>query len=150
VRHSFQPFYKQVRLLFPEVRLTIVVNGFYKQDEQREYLRRIESELCTSLGENIILVPHDYPKGLARLWNKLLSRSQAEYALLLNDDLEVLAWFSRWLETAARKSSHITLLDGTWSHFVISKRSLDDIGWFDEESQGIGFEDIDYTARCMA
>jgi hypothetical protein len=146
----FKPLYKRVRLLFPDVRLRIVVNGFYNEEEQQEYLERIENELCTSLGENVTFVLHDRPKGLTRLWNEILSQNQTEYALLLNDDLEVLPWFRRWLETAPWMSSHVTLLDGTWSHFVISSRSLDDIGWFDQEFQGIGFEDMDYTARCLA
>jgi hypothetical protein len=146
----FKPLYKQVRELFPEVRLRVVVNGFYKEEEQQDYLRRVESELCASLGENITFVLHDSPKGLTRLWNEILSQNQTEFALLLNDDLEVLPWFRRWLETAAWKTSHVTLLDGIWSHFVISSRALDDIGWFDEEFPGIGFEDMDYTARCLA
>jgi hypothetical protein len=146
----FKPLYKQVRQLFPEVRLRVVVNGFYKESEQQQYLKRIESELCTSLGENVTFVLHDRPKGLTRLWNEILSQNQTEFALLLNDDLEVLPWFRRWLEVASWKSSHVTLLDGIWSHFVISTKSLNDIGWFDEEFQGIGFEDMDYTARCLA
>ncbi len=42
----FKPLYKQVRQLFPEVRFRVVVNGFYKEEEQQECFRRIESELC--------------------------------------------------------------------------------------------------------
>jgi len=146
----FKPLYQQIKRLFPEVRIRITVNGFYDEFEQREYLKRIQDELCSSLGENITFVLHDKPKGLTRLWNEILSQNTTDYTLILNDDLEIFPWFRRWLEVSCWKSSHITLLEGTWSHFLISRRSVEDIGWFDEEFQGFGFEDMDYTARCLA
>lgn len=146
----FKPLYRQIMQLFPEVSIRIVVNGFYDEFEQKEYLKRIESELCYELDDRVTFVLHDKPKGLTRLWNEILVQNTTEYTLLLNDDLEVFPWFRRWIETAQWENNYITLLEGTWSHFLIGRKCLDDIGWFDEEFQGFGFEDMDYTARCLA
>ena len=33
--------------------------------------------------------------------------------------------------------------------FFLNKEVLDYVGWFDENFRGIGFEDMDYTARCV-
>jgi hypothetical protein len=44
--------------------------------------------------------------------------------------------------------AQLTLLNSTWSHFVISKEVIDQVGAFDPGFKGIGFEDMDYTARA--
>jgi len=145
----FKPRYRQVRELFPDVRIRITVNSFYDEIEKKEYLKRIEDELCWSLSENVIFVLHEKPKGLTKLWNEILSHTKADYTQVLNDDLEIFPWFRHWLEGSYWKSSHISLLERTWSSFLIARRSIDDIGWFNKEFQGFSFEDMDYTARCL-
>jgi GT2 family glycosyltransferase len=42
----------------------------------------------------------------------------------------------------------LTLLNSTWSNFVISDRTVDRLGGFDPGSTGIGFEDMGYLARA--
>jgi hypothetical protein len=67
--------------------------------------------------------------------------------LILNDDLKIYPWFRHWINKELWSSS-VTLINGTWSHFFICKDLLDTIGSFDEDFRGIGFEDMDYSARC--
>jgi hypothetical protein len=144
----FKPLYSSLRKIFPEVNLYIAVNGFHDKNVQADYLERLHNELCTddtSLGTFIL---HDNPVGLTRLWNELLSQGNCKTTLVLNDDLRIYPWFRSWIEKK-RWGSRITLINGSWSHFFLNKEILDDIGWFDEDFRGIGFEDMDYTARCM-
>ena len=42
----------------------------------------------------------------------------------------------------------LTLLNSTWSHFVIADATVRRAGAFDPGFPGIGFEDMDYTARA--
>jgi len=145
----FKPLYKSLNRLFPEVNIFVAANGFHDRDVQSQYLCRIHNELCNRdlCGNTFIL--HDKPVGLTRLWNELISQGNCKTTLILNDDLRVYPWFRAWIEKKYWESN-ITLINGTWSHFFFSKDILETVGWFDESFQGIGFEDMDYTARCSS
>lgn len=143
----FKPLYKSLRSIFPEVNIYVAVNGFYDDSVQKKYLELVHKELCYDLKNDNTFILHDKPVGLTRLWNELLSQGQCETTLLLNDDLYIYPWFRIWLGKV-KWDAGITLINGTWSHFLFSKSMLKTVGWFDEEYRGIGFEDMDYTARC--
>lgn len=145
----FKPLYLNLIRIFPDIEIRVAINGFYDVDEQANYLKRVEEELCVELKDKITFVMHHKAVGLTTLWNEILSQSIRPYSLILNDDLEIYPWFRHWLENAHWESDYITLIEATWSHFFISKKALEEVGWFDEEFLGIGFEDMDYTARCL-
>lgn len=143
----FKPLYLSLRKLFPEVNIYVAVNGFHESEIQNKYLAQLENELChENMGDNTFVL-HDKPVGLTRLWNELLSQGQCNTTLILNDDLRVYPWFRMWIEKE-HWHNDITLINGTWSHFFFSKELCHTVGWFDETFRGIGFEDMDYTARC--
>lgn len=143
----FKPLYISLKSLFPEVNIYVAANGFHERDIQKKYLGQLENELCTrNMGDNTFVL-HDKPVGLTRLWNELLSQGKCKTTLILNDDLRVYPWFRLWIENR-RWSENITLINGTWSHFFFSRELCHTVGWFDETFRGIGFEDMDYTARC--
>lgn len=144
----FKPLYHKLKQYFPDVRIIVAVNGFTDKEEQSMYLSRLNQELCSHQVKNSVFILHDNPVGLTRLWNEILSQSLCENTLILNDDLDLYPWFRRWIENVQLSPFYITLLEGTWSHFLISKRCITEVGWFDEGFKGIGFEDMDYTARC--
>jgi hypothetical protein len=144
----FKPLYKSLRRVFPDISLYVAVNGFHDKSIQDPYLERFHNELCTDdmgLGTFIL---HDKPVGLTRLWNELLSQGNCKTTLVLNDDLKIYPWFRAWIEKRQWNPS-ITLINGSWSHFFLNKEVLNYVGWFDENFRGIGFEDMDYTARCV-
>jgi hypothetical protein len=143
----FKPLYFSLRHLFPDVNLYVAVNGFHDKQVQEDYLKRFHSELCsTDFGRGKFIL-HDKPVGLTRLWNELVSQGNCPTTLILNDDLMIYPWFRRWVEKKLWSPS-ISLINGSWSHFLLCKDILDRVGWFDEDFRGIGFEDMDYTARC--
>jgi hypothetical protein len=143
----FKPLYYSLRKIFPDVNIYTAVNGFHDHDIQSKYLQRLQSELCESPMDGCTFILHDQPVGLTRLWNELLSQGSATTTLILNDDLEIYPWLRCWTQKGSW-GENITLVNGSWSHFFISKHVLKTVGWFDEDFKGIGFEDMDYTARC--
>jgi len=146
--YYFKPLYRAVSRYFPEVKITVSVNGHGNQEDQQQYLLRLQQELCSSAPAHHRFVLHDQPAGLTTLWNEILDLSLPLPVLILNDDLRIYAWMRRWAESFNWRSQQLTLLNSTWSHFVISKDVIDHLGAFDPGFPGIGFEDMDYTARA--
>jgi hypothetical protein len=68
--------------------------------------------------------------------------------MILNDDLKVYPWLRRWSEKFEWNHVSLTLLNSTWSHFIITSRVVQKLGYFDSGFTGIGFEDMDYTATA--
>jgi hypothetical protein len=144
----FKPLYLSLSLLFPDVDIFVAVNGFYDRDLQIKYLNQICNDLSSIKSNESTFVLHDSPVGLTRLWNEILSQGKNTTTLLLNDDLKIYPWFRVWVERNIMNVDKLTLINGSWSHFFYNKSLLSSIGYFDEDFCGIGFEDMDYTARC--
>jgi hypothetical protein len=144
----FKPLYQAITRSFPEVHVCIAVNGHGNAEAQQRYLDRIQQELCSRAPAHHRFVLHDRAVGLTTLWNEILDLSLPLPVLMLNDDLRIHAWLRRWAEGFDWQASTLTLLNSTWSNFVISDRTVDRLGGFDPGFTGIGFEDMDYTARA--
>jgi len=144
----FRPLYRSLARTFPEVPITVAVNGYGDATAQRRYLGRFEAELCASAPPHHRFVLHEKPVGLTTLWNEILELSLPMPTLMLNDDLRIHPWLRRWAESFPWEEVQLTLLNSTWSHFVISGSTVRQAGAFDPAFPGIGFEDMDYTARA--
>lgn len=144
-----RPLYRQLCLLFPEVPLTIAVNGHGTIEAQGRYLQRFQDEICAKAPSHHRFLLHDRPHGLTTLWNgMLLSSPQDRPLLILNDDLLLHGWLRRWAEAFEWSAATLALLNSSWSHFVIAPEIVQKVGAFDPDFPGIGFEDMDYTARA--
>jgi len=147
----FKPLYRSLSFLFPDVPIVVTVNGFPDSDKQHHYLSRLQSELCAQAPSHHTFVLHDRPCGLTTLWNEMLQASENRPLWILNDDLRVDSWIRRWAEKFDWENVRLTLLNDTWSHFIISPEVVEKVGVFEPSFTGIGFEDMDYTARsCLA
>jgi len=144
----FKPLYQAISRSFPEVHLCIAVNGHGHAEAQHHYLERMQQEVCSRAPAHHCFVLHDRAVGLTTLWNEILDQSLPLPVLMLNDDLCIHGWLRRWAEGFDWQASTLTLLNSTWSNFVISDRTVDRVGGFDPGFTGIGFEDMDYTARA--
>ena len=145
----FKPLYQSLSRIFPEVPITIAVNGHGSAESQSRYLQRFEREICQSAPAHHHFVLHDQAHGLTTLWNAMLAAPpQPRPLLILNDDLRVHAWLRRWAEGFPWSRVELELINSSWSHFVIAPSTLDRVGAFDPGFPGIGFEDMDYTARA--
>ncbi|MFM7268628.1 MAG: glycosyltransferase family 2 protein [Cyanobium sp.] len=144
-----KPLHAAISRIFPEVPLTIAVNGHGSADAQARYLERFQREICASAPAQQRFLLHQHPHGLTTLWNGMLAASPGDRPLLiLNDDLRLHAWMRRWAEGFDWGAAELALLNSSWSHFVIAPSTVERVGAFDPGFPGIGFEDMDYTARA--
>jgi hypothetical protein len=144
----FRPLHRALCRTFPEVPILVAVNGHCEAAAQRRYLDRLIAELATDAPPHHRFLLHERVVGLCQLWNELLQASPTATTLVLNDDLRIDPWLRRWAEGMAWEGVGLTLLNNTWSHFAIGRACLERIGAFDQSFGGIGFEDMDYTARA--
>jgi hypothetical protein len=140
-----KPLVSQFYKLFPDTEIVIAVNGYYDQAQQEAYLREIRVHVAQY--PNVKLITHTEPQSLAKLWNELIINSATPKTIIFNDDVLLLPSFRRHLEKSGVTSMDIAVLKLSWSHFLISKRVVSQIGWFDERFPGVGNEDEDYEAR---
>ena len=141
----FKTVLKRVRKAFPRTPIIVAVNGYYKPDRQKQYLAELQAYLEGFI--NIHLVAHEEPQGLCKLWNELILASPTEKILILNDDIDVASHFGALFHHSGILNKDMAIINHSWSHFLISKRTISTVGWFDERLFGIGGEDWDYEAR---
>ena len=144
----FRPLYRSLRCTFPEVPILVAVNGHGDAASQRRYLDRLCRELADGEPPHRRFLLHEKVVGLCQLWNELLQASPTPTTLVLNDDLRIDPWMRRWAEGMDWEATGLTLLNNTWSHFAIGRSCWEKVGAFDQSFSGIGFEDMDYTARA--
>jgi len=144
----FKPLYLALSKYFPDVQLIVAVNGFSDNAAHQEYLERFLKEICVNSALKRRFILHDKPVGCAQLWNEILGTTSQDPTLILNDDLLVYPYLRRWAESFVWEKAEIAILNSTWSNFIISQKVIQKIGAFDEMFTGMGFEDMDYTARA--
>jgi hypothetical protein len=89
------------------------------------------------------------PQSLSKLWNLLILNSSCEKILILNDDLMISTAFRKNLSCSGVLDEEVALINRSWSHFIISKKIIRKIGWFDQRFPGVGNEDEDYECRLV-
>jgi hypothetical protein len=140
----FKPLMRKLHLLFPDYEINVWLNGHYDKKKQIQYLREVTTFL--NKYHNIRYVTNFEHKPLANGYNWLILISKCNHVLILNDDIKLYSNFRHNLERLQSPPGIFTL-NGTWSHFVISKNVVKKVGWFDERLLGIGYEDTDYAIR---
>jgi len=140
-----QPLIKQLYTLFPDTQIIVSINGYHDEPKQLEYLKQAHAFL--DQYPNVEHFDFIAPEGLCKLWNGMILRSNAERIFILNDDIESSPDLRKELESNDLLSHEIAVLNGSWSHFMVSPAIIRQIGWFDERFPGIGYEDHDYEIR---
>jgi len=133
---------------YTDADILISVNGDYNKNFNNEYRKKILS-LCTNY-DNIYPIFFPEQRGLAKLWNTLIVHSKTDWCLLLNDDVEVLsADFDLFGQNDLTETPDLLRINGSFSHFFIHKKLIDDLGYFDERFLGFGEEDGDIYYRYI-
>lgn len=143
----FKPLIKKLTKSFPNVEINVCINGFHDRNLQQNYLNEVSKFL--SQFQNIKIIKFIEPQGLSKLWNLLIKNSEATKVLILNDDLIIRKSFSNNLYKSDILFQDFSLINRSWSHFLISKKIFDHIGDFDENFLGVGNEDEDYETRLI-
>jgi len=141
------PLISKIRTV-TNVPIFLIINGNFKGGINGNKLQLFIKELgyFTSVYPTTLFKLH----GCAELWNIGITNSEAEYFLILNDDIIV---FPKIFNIVVANLSSIlddyqlTTMNRSFSHFGISRKCISDIGFFDEHFLGIGEEDRDYFYR---
>ncbi len=140
----FKPLVASLEKYFPNVEKNYVLNGFYDQAIQAEYLNNAKQFLKGTSASNVIAYNESQP--LARCFNQLILHSTGKKVLILNDDLLVRFLFRPCLEMQMWPFEN-GVVNNTWSISWLSKETVRKVGWFDERFPAIGNEDGDYGMR---
>lgn len=140
----FVPLIKKLVEVFPDKEIICIINGHPDRTLQINYLNKVTSFLENY--PNIRYLTYDEHQSLSKCWNQLVILSHTEKILILNDDTQVTELFREEFEKKVA-SLPFSIMNVSWSHFLISKEIIKKVGWFDERLLGVGHEDADYALR---
>jgi glycosyltransferase involved in cell wall biosynthesis len=145
----FVPLLSKIKEHAPDNEVIVAINGEHQQLFGEEYRRRILEFVAGH--QRVFPVVFPQLRGLSKLWNTIVIHSSQDYVLMLNDDIMINdTGFLENICSAIRKNHGRTfLINRSWSHFLVSRQELDDLGYFDERLLGIGEEDGDMTWRYI-
>lgn len=145
----FVPLLTQIRAYDQESEIIVAVNGEHRQD----FGERFRSDILRFLSDKPQVFPVFFPcfRGLSKLWNTIIIHATQDHILMLNDDIMIAnPHFMEDVIKAIRKNGGSSfVINGSWSHFLVSRHDIHDIGYFDERLLGIGEEDGDTTWRYL-
>jgi Glycosyltransferase like family 2 len=144
------PLVKNIKLERPHLEIIVTVNGSCRADFNEHYRQELLGFLATQQNCFPTLFPNF--QSLAKMWNRGILTATQERVLVLNDDLHIpaghgAAGFFDQLDVALANTESTFKINGSFSHFVVNKQELIDVGFFDERLLGLGEEDGDFHWR---
>lgn len=143
------PLITNIKLERPEVEIIITANGSCRAAFNEDYRRALLAFLASH--SNCFPVVFPTFQSLAKMWNRGILNASKEQVLVLNDDLHIPAGtangFFDQLEQALVAKQGTFKINGSFSHYMICKSDLIDVGFFDERLLGLGEEDGDFFWR---
>lgn len=143
------PLLAQIKVQRPNIEVIVMINGPVKGAFDETY----RSNILSYISRFPKVFPTVFPsfQSLAKLWNRGALTASHNRALILNDDLELGAengaCFFDHLEAALNDHLGTFKINGSFSHFILNKQELIDVGFFDERLLGLGEEDGDFYWR---
>ncbi len=151
-KHRYRKYFSPLMTSFTmgrnteELEFIIAINGEHKEKFDENYRSEILMEM--SCWKNTY--PMMFPKfrGLSKLWNSIVINATEEYILLLNDDVTITASnFIQHVKECIAQCQTSFKINGSWSHVVLKRSEIAEVGYFDERLLGIGEEDGDFEWR---
>lgn len=135
----------------PNIVINLSVNGEIEEEFDEDYRKNI-LQLCSKYN-NIFPFFFQEFRALAKSWNHLIIASKTEYNFILNDDLlfDKSQNLIEIVKNIIRSNPNVGMftINGSFSHFVITKKLLDDMNYFDERFLLHGEEDGDFVWRYV-
>jgi len=125
---------------YRNVNIIICINGEIKSNFIESYRLKV-MKLCTE-NTNIFPIFFIEQRGLSKMWNTILSHSDSDNVLMLNDDIEINS-SDIFDKLDILESIELIKLNNSFSNFIVNRRVIDYVGWFDEKLLGFGEEDGD-------
>jgi hypothetical protein len=129
--------------------IIVAINGEHNRPFGDDYRRNV----LQCIVDYARVYPLVFPqfRGLAKIWNSIIIHATHNHILMLNDDIMIdRPGFLEDISKAIRRNDGKTfLVNRSWSHFLINREEIDELGYFDERLLGIGEEDGDLTWRYI-
>ena len=138
-----------IKDFYPEIEILVAINGEHEEGMDDEYRSDILKFISSKSG--VIPIMFTEFRSLSKLWNNLVVFSKTNFNLVLNDDLifEDSSIINNIQEYIKNTGQGIFTINGSFSHFVVSKIELDKLGYFDERLLAHGEEDGDMVWRYI-
>lgn len=151
---TFSKRFNYVAKLITQIRkytdnnIILVINGEKDGNFNEEYRKDI---LSLSLEyKNIFTNFFIETRGLSKMWNNGIITSTSDNVIVFNDDIEIHEnIFTHIEEYIKDRSNFLTKINGSFSHYIVDKKLLETVGFFDERLLGFGEEDGDITYRLL-
>ncbi len=145
----FDPLLKRIREFEADAEIIVAINGEHNQGFGEDYRASVLQRIAEAKNVYPIMFPRF--RGLAKLWNTIIIHASNDHILVLNDDVMIdNSKFLKDIKKAAEKNSGKSfVINNSWSHFLINKTEIDELGYFDERLLGIGEEDGDLCWRYI-
>ena len=140
------PLINKLVEVFPDKEIICIANGHPDQTLQIEYLKKFTSAL--KRHQNVRYLTYEDNQGLTKCWNRIIQMGDTNGYLMLNDDTQVSELFRREFEKKiVDQELPFSTINGSWSHYFLTRGIISEVGWFDENFKAIGQEDADYMFR---
>jgi hypothetical protein len=143
----FVPLLDKIKAISPEIEVIVAINGEHGIPLDEEYRSMVLKYIAVQ--RNVVPIMFPCFRGLAKLWNNIIITASNDYILVLNDDTQITeeAFFQRLIAYLMQNKFRSFKINGCWSHVLLNKWEVDQVGYFDERLLGIGEEDHDFEWR---
>lgn len=149
-RELIKSLIPRIREIIPaEVDIILAVNGNFEEPMPEDY--RSDMLNLSMEHQNVYpIVCADF-MSLSKLWNTLVLFSKTEYNFIMTDDLVISNpnVYQIASDYAERTGEGFFTINNGFSHFVLTKSFLHQIGYFDERLLAYGEEDGDLVHRYI-
>ena len=149
-KHLVEELIQQIKQYIPDtVDVLLAING-NNEELMLESYRQEMLDLCKKY-KNIYPVFCPEFKSLSKLWNTLVIFSKTEYNFIICDDTyftnpSTLDLIGNYV---SKSQDEFFLINGEFSHFIVTKHKIHELGYFDERFVGHGEEDGDIVHRYI-
>lgn len=133
----------------PETSIIVAVNSNLNEEMDSNY-RDEMLKFCLEIKKCYPIFCAEF-KSLSKLWNTLIIFSNNNYNFILNDDIRYNHpnLISELEKHINHSNNQLFTLNGSWSHFIITKKIIHELNYFDERFIGVGEEDGDMVHRYI-
>ena len=143
----FIPLISKIREFDQETEIVVAING----EHQQPFDEAFRGKILHFLADHPRVFPIVFPefRGVSKLWNSIITHASHEFILMLGDDIMITDpdFLATTKQHIIQNQGKSFTINKSFAHFVLSRKEIDQLGYFDERLLGIGEEDGDITWR---
>lgn len=153
---TFSKRFNYIETLINQIRgfvdhpIIVIINGEKDGKTDDVYIKNILN-LCQKYDQ---VYPTTFleTRGLSKMWNTIVVQSYYDNIMILNDDIEITSNHIFEMSNKIFDSSNfqgICKINSSFSHFLVDKKVIESLNYFDERLLGFGEEDGDITYQMI-